>query len=411
MKSIKLLLVIMAAALITFGLSGSAMAFHDGGVAHCDGCHTMHNSEGGVAINPDLPVGQGNEYLLLGSDPSSTCLNCHQGSGRYHIFSNDGSAFSPGGDFYWMTKTFTYESHGTHTSASSNHGHNVIADDFGLEQDPDISQSPGGSYPSAYLGCHSCHNPHGGKQGDGAIVGSGSYGDDPSALPAGEVYGNFRILGDASYDGGLETYDFINGAPTAVAQGWNDINENDGTTGGSVSHTVYGQDMSEWCANCHGGFLKATAAGEGHVHPAGNAESLSGLATLYNLYVKTGQADGTASTSYLQFVPFERHNGNVTELLPLGTTLDGPTAGSNVMCLSCHRAHASAFPNAGRWFFESEFIADSHPSNGDPTATPPIPPDGGVTGNDVLNSYYGRDMVSEFGEFQRSLCNKCHAKD
>lgn len=407
MKSIKLLLVIMAAGLITFGLSGSVMAFHDGGVAHCDGCHTMHNSEGGQPINDNLPVGEGNEYLLKGTDPSSTCLSCHEGSGSYHIYSDDGSNFSPGGDFYWMTKTFTYVTHGTHTSTSSNHGHNIIAADFGLTQDADISQSPGGSYNAAWLGCHSCHNPHGTKEGDGVIVGSGSYGDDPGALPAGEVYGNYRLLGDASYDGGMgPLYDFINGAPTAVANHFSP--ESDGVNipapgepALSVSHTVYGQDMSEWCANCHGGFLKATAVGEGHVHPAGNAESLSGHAALYNAYVKTGVSTGDATTSYLQFVTFERHNDNVVLLLPFATTLDGPTAGSNVMCLSCHRAHASAFPNAGRWFFESEFLAESHPA----------PTDTGVTGNDVLYSYYGRDIASEFGEFQRSFCNKCHAKD
>jgi hypothetical protein len=401
MKSIKLLLLIMAAALITFGLNGSAMAFHDGGVAHCDGCHTMHNSESGQPVNEaQLPIGEGNAFLLVGADPSSTCLSCHEGSGSYHIFSDDGSNFSPGGDFYWMTKTFTYVTHGTHTSTSSNHGHNVIAADFGLDQDADISESPGGSYQAAWLGCQSCHNPHGTKEGDGAIVGSGSYGDDPLALPAGETYGNYRLLGDASYDGGQPTYDFINGAPTAVANHFSA--ESDGTAGNPVSHTAYGQDMSEWCANCHGGFLKATAAGDGHVHPAGNTEDLGGtISAIYNAYVKTGLANGTADSSYLQFVPFERGNGNVVQLLPFATTLDGPTAGSNVMCLSCHRAHASAFPNAGRWYFESEFIADSHPAAGDT----------GVTGDDVENSYYGRDMATEFGEFQRSLCNKCHGKD
>ena len=30
-----------------------ALAFHDAGVAHCNGCHTMHNSQDGVAMNDD----------------------------------------------------------------------------------------------------------------------------------------------------------------------------------------------------------------------------------------------------------------------------------------------------------------------------------------------------------------------
>ncbi len=37
--------------------------------------------------------------------------------------------------------------------------------------------------------------------------------------------------------------------------------------------------------------------------------------------------------------------------------------------------------------------------------------DGGVTANDVLNSYYGRDMAADFGKYQRQLCNKCHLMD
>ncbi len=32
------------AAILTLGLAGTATAFHGGGVAHCDGCHSMHNS-------------------------------------------------------------------------------------------------------------------------------------------------------------------------------------------------------------------------------------------------------------------------------------------------------------------------------------------------------------------------------
>jgi hypothetical protein len=55
----------------------------------------------------------------------------------------------------------------------------------------------------------------------------------------------------------------------------------------------------------------------------------------------------------------------------------------------------------GRWDFGTTFIADSHPKAGD----------GGASGIDVVNSYYGRDMISEFGEKQRQLCNKCHRKD
>ena len=78
--------------------------------------------------------------------------------------------------------------------------------------------------------------------------------------------------------------------------------------------------------------------------------------------------------------------------------MPGPNFTSNIMCLTCHRAHASAFPFAGRWDFTAERIIDSHPALGD----------SGATGMDVLYSYYGRDMTMEFGIDQRNLCEKCH---
>ncbi len=47
MKAVRLSLVIMAAALLTIGVSGLAFAFHSGGVAECGGCHSMHSPAGG----------------------------------------------------------------------------------------------------------------------------------------------------------------------------------------------------------------------------------------------------------------------------------------------------------------------------------------------------------------------------
>ena len=112
-------------------------------------------------------------------------------------------------------------------------------------------------------------------------------------------------------------------------------------------------------------------------------------------------AAGKQASAYLALVPFEVDATSTSLLDPSSSS--GPGAGgvANVMCLTCHRAHASAFPSMGRWDFETAFMADSHPRAGD----------GGASGLDVLHSYYGRDMISEFGEKQRQLCNKCHRKD
>jgi len=65
-------------------------------VAHCDGCHTMHNSQDGAAIDADSQGG--NLFLLNDAAPSDTCLSCHT---EYGQLSSDGQTLTPGGDFYW----------------------------------------------------------------------------------------------------------------------------------------------------------------------------------------------------------------------------------------------------------------------------------------------------------------------
>ena len=361
---------------------GGADAFHDGGVGICEGCHTMHGNGGSSG-----------PWLLKGTDPSSICLNCHAGLGgpdSYTVFSPDGSALTPGGDFYWLTKDFVWADG---ASLGNTHGHNILAQDFGLFQDMVNNQAPGGTYQSVHLGCTSCHDPHGKVQGGTMnnsmpVSVSGSYGEAPEA---GAVRGNYRLLGDAVYDGGkpAQGYVFTYNAPIARQNSINKFGEFDS------SHVAYGSGMSEWCGNCHGNYLINEHST--FEHPSGNTEKLSSvMVDNYNTYVRTGDFSGITATAYLQFVPFERGISDPELLDP--TSTQGPDANSNVMCLTCHRAHASAFRNAARWDPDAVLLVDSHPAAGD----------GGVTGSDVYYSYYGRDIASEFGTTQRAFCEKCH---
>ena len=98
--------------------AGPACAFHDGGVASCDGCHTMHNSGGGQPMATGKAAGTGNRYLLRGSDPSSTCLICHASSvpgDGYRVATSPPPApgnpplqLTPGGDFAYLQKSYTW---------------------------------------------------------------------------------------------------------------------------------------------------------------------------------------------------------------------------------------------------------------------------------------------------------------
>ncbi len=394
MKSMDIIVALLAAVLLGLGYGTVAQAFHDGGVAHCDGCHTMHNSEDGQSIIEGGVVGTAGEHLTLGADPGSTCLSCHEGQGTYHVFSSNGSNFTPGGDFFWLTKTFSWQEFGTTVTRNGySFGHNVIAADFGLVQDPVLTTAPGGTFQSVWLSCSSCHDPHGKKiDKSGPIVASGSYRENYDQF-AGQELGNFRLLGDQGYRAG-PGFTFINRPPIATTPSPFGPGRNETDS----SHTDYGSGMSEWCANCHTNFL--AGVGE-HRHAASNQATMgpAGIEINYNTYVKTGDLTGTRATAYLALVPFERGTNAPTNTTP--TSTQGPDPNSNVMCLSCHRAHASAFPDAGRWDFEADLIANSHPQD----------TDAGAAAGDQLRSYYGRDMVSIFGEGQRSLCNKCHVQD
>jgi len=370
-------------------VSGSAFAFHGGGVAHCDGCHSMH---GGSASGPSLQKG---------SDNSSTCLNCHNGAGRYHVNSADGSNTNEGGDFHWVNdngyqKDFGHGMPDWQPVDYNNFGHNVIAADFGMAADTNLTAAPGGSFLAADLGCSSCHDPHGQAQG-GVTAGalpisvSGSYGEVP---PDGTIAGNYRILYDSNK--GL----FSEDAPIARANSYD---------GASVQ---YGSGMSGWCANCHGQFYTNSASGG--MHPTDKPVPL-----VYNSYVATGNFGGDVASAYDPLVPFER--GVTTGSHDLPDPTDAATAGvgvdgsSKVMCLSCHRAHASAFDNALRWDYNTaEFIAESWMFGGaesgvDLAVAAPYYKHGNVV--DVADPGTGNPFTDGYGEYQRSLCNKCHVQD
>jgi len=384
---------------IIFLLSPAAFPFHEGGgEEYCLGCHNIHRPQG--SQDPSTSESSAPATMTLrGSDPSSTCLQCHAVSGTIQaVLSADGSKFTPGGDFYWLGKTFTWtEGALKYQSEADTHGHNVVALDYGLHQDRRKSTAPGGYYLSSSLACTSCHNPHAKTLANGEAGSTTSLSSLYVEKPfGGTTDGNYRLLGGKGYEGSPQGSGviFTYGPPIAVADSFS-------WTETDSRHPAYGSGMSEWCANCHQAFLNSSTGGGAGKHPAGMGAKLNGdIAKNYNSYVKTGNLNGSQGSAYLALVPFETGISDTMFLDPSSSSGPGP-GNANVMCLTCHRAHASAFQNIGRWDFEVAFIADSHPQFGD----------GGASGNDVANSYYGRNMTAEFGETQRQLCNKCHLKD
>lgn len=392
MKSAKVGIILAIAVLMTLGLGSAAFAFHAGGVAHCDGCHTMHNSmDGSTAVAHDHGAGGVvgetiTEHLMIGSDASSTCLNCHSGSaGSYRVASPDGMNYKAGGDFYWLT----VDTPGPRGSvyAGEARGHNIVAADFGFVADITLSVAPNRNavvpYQSSLLGCESCHDPHGKNASGLPIADSGSYG---AVAPTGASVGNYRLLGTTDYDAGSGVT-FANPSPIALSAG-------SSAPDTDAVHNDYGSGMSEWCVNCHSGF--DADGSNAHRHPAGNDAHLNGYGDAYNSYRATGNVlpAPDASDSYDRLVPFER---GITDVTLLDTTrTDGPSITSNIMCLTCHRAHASAFPEMARWDISSEMLS---------------PEESSILNAEGNKVYYGEDIEVRYGPYQRSLCNKCHLQD
>jgi predicted CXXCH cytochrome family protein len=345
----QLLLLAIAVVTLSTGLL-LAFPFHDSGVADCQGCHTMHNSQDGVPIDPDSATG--NPWLLTDATASDVCLGCHA-TGLGAVLSIDPLAPDPekgSGNF-----TFLYEDNlnDGHNGASNPidgdaAGHNLVAPGYSLSADATLTSAPGGSYPAAVMGCTGCHDPHGTT--------------------------DFRLL----YGAGRQiaatgnTYTFVNPAPDAEG-----ISIFFGSESNS-NHTAYKSGMSAWCGNCHGDFH---ANGASLIHKSGTTFGAT-VSTTYNLYNGTSdQTGGDQTTAYLADVPFED---------PANTTSStaGPLATSQVSCISCHRAHATSAVDSGRWDFQVTFLHEDSLESG----SYPIP-----------------DPYNDLN--QRSLCNKCHGQD
>jgi predicted CXXCH cytochrome family protein len=424
MRGIRFLLTLAAIAVAAAGFN--AYAFHSGGVAECEGCHSMHT--------PTSP-----SKLLVGSDGSSACLTCHDNTtdtlpNSYHISTSDATGGTanltgkmpiqrtPGGDFGWLKKEYSWVD-GTETIVEKDSlGHNIIAADFGYAVDGHWTASPGGAFPSSQLGCQSCHDPHGKARrlNDGTyaatgapIVRSGSYNNsaDPAA---GQAVGVYRLLyAGVSPDKPTNT----NFTSVAVAVAPSAYNRTEAVT---QTRVAYGggtltNSWGSWCGGCHGAF---NTMNQNLKHPIDVA--LDDLATTYANYVSSGISNpANASTSYLSVVPFAEATEDYAILrshaLNSGATqLIGPSSSDAVTCLSCHRAHASGFGEMLRFYYGWEFMTyDGKYPGLDNTSMGTSRRAIQARGRNMADhqaAYYDR-APTFVGPYNRVLCNKCHGQD
>jgi hypothetical protein len=135
----------------------------------------------------------------------------------------------------------------------------------------------------------------------------------------------------------------------------------------------------------------------------------------YGSYVKSGDMTGVIASSYLSLVPYEEgltySTANINTLKSHAQTddssLGGPTGAATVMCLSCHRAHASGFMDMTRWQNNGEFIVSNGLYPGTDNSESALAR--GHSSQETAAAYYNRN-VTKFSAYQRSFCNKCHER-
>ena len=414
--------------LLTTIFSVPSDAFHNGGVGYCEGCHALHKP----GENPFDAGGQ-NPYLLISSDPGSVCLTCHMDARNnvptdYRVATADsdipnGTApvqLTPGGDFGWLKKRYRWGSgngDAVYESKGERHGHNIIAADYQFVPDSTLTSAPGGTYPSDGLSCISCHDPHGKyrRLEDGSIrtsglpvVDSGSYATSSDPVPKFAV-GVYRLLGGKGYSiASVKIESFTFDPPAAVSP----LDPNRAEDGADT-RVAYGSGMSEWCANCHRNMLGSN--NNANSHPAGNTVRMTTETIAnYNAYIASGNFSGTRASSYTSMVPFEMGTSDYSVLKRTankdGAVMSGPDGNSNVMCLSCHRAHASGWDHGARWNLKVDTLVYNGQFPGTDDSTIPASISQGRTRAETRKAYYDRPPTA-YATYQRSLCNKCHAKD
>jgi len=322
----------------------------------CSDCHTMHNSQNAATMRLDsTPItgGGAGECLDCHAQTRASllrldCLGCHAQdvngganiTGSMPQVAHNAATDLAGGNYRYVF-------------ADDTHGHNVHGFGNGfVGPDSNLGNTPPG-YNAAFdpatgkyntanmagqLMCSGQNGCHGNRDQVSQILAmQGTHHADDKILKFGA---NFTETGQGATPG--KSYRFLYKVHGAEDSDWQstsgaaDHNEYKGAVYGVRAGQAWGDivSMSQFCAECHGNFHASAGVGGPGTwlrHPTDVALPAYTNYTAYTPQIpaaRTAIASGTAQASGLV------------------------TPGSNadvVVCLSCHRAHASPYPDMLRW--------------------------------------------------------------
>jgi hypothetical protein len=329
----------------------------------CSDCHTMHNSQNAASMNLGKTFGiasgagecldchAANRAVLLRMD----CLGCHaqDTSGASNIV-------DPGGlNMPQIAHNAATDLSGGNYSYVINNddtcGHNVHGFGDAVQTDTVLGNTPPG-YDSSFdpssggyqdntagqIMCAGQNGCHGNRNEVSQIKAiRGTHHADDTILKFGA---GFTETGQGATAGTSYRYLYkVHGAEDSdwEATSSTDHNEYKGGTSHSTSQNWGTIDtISEFCAECHGDYHSSSGIGTSSPwlrHPTDVTFPTTGEYTGY--------------TTYSDIAPVARQTiANGT--MQASATVTTGSGGDIVMCLSCHRAHASEWPKIMRWNYQ-----------------------------------------------------------
>ena len=295
----------------------------------CSDCHTMHNSQGGQPMAYQLNVSYSGfdsnatagKFLLV-----SNCVGCHTSAGSATIVNNVPIVFN--------TSTFNNPLAGgnfSYVRTDDAYGHNVVgikAQDGTLGLTP-----PGGTAMTSQLTCageFGCHGDSSAGNDEYTGLGGAHHQDDSGGITGGSV--------------GL-SYRFLNGITGKEDSDWEQDNTNTSHNEYKGSSSSSADTVSYLCAQCHGKYHTWT----GGASEVGTASPWLRHPT--DIVLKS-TGEYLAYTTYSMTAPVARPDPDTvanTGIVTPGTDI--------VMCLSCHRAHASPYYKMIRWDYKSSTLS------------------------------------------------------
>ncbi|MEW6584944.1 MAG: cytochrome c3 family protein [Nitrospirota bacterium] len=314
----------------------------------CKDCHTIHYSYLGADVTYGNRAGP---FRIL---TKGGCMGCHgrNPAGAQNIIIS-GTTRVPqvihrreegdmaAGNFYYVADGY---------SPHYENGHNV--EGISLKEKPPMDVPPGflasvaipggvgpiywaGQYQLTCAGTWGCH-------GDRTVA-------DPYSAMRGAHHAD-----DGTVDGTSvgTSYRFLNGVSGKEHKNWEYLATTDDHNGykGDPSHESM-NTISYLCGQCHGKF-----------HPNANLGGSEEVGHAHNAVWRRHPSDisfssvhgGFAGSEYQDYVSYSL-DAPVANVMPTGTEKT-VNEDSVIMCLSCHRAHASRYPDILRWEYSIEAV-------------------------------------------------------